>query len=175
MVDLRELELTERQQAIASSLIRRTPYKVIAADLGIAESTVNDHIRALRRKFDANSTRELVEALLDADLTKTLPPQFGGETKNRVERFQKVEDLSARNDEYLLADSAGGFFESECVWPNEPLVVPEELDGPDAILHRLQAIGKTIALILATLVLAVAALNGINGLVLDSQTASATN
>ncbi|WP_428028004.1 response regulator transcription factor [Altererythrobacter sp.] len=168
MVDLRELELTERQRAVAKSLVRRTPYKVIAADLGIAESTVNDHIRALRRKFDANSTRELVETLLDTDLAGTGYPQFGGETKNRVERFGVFGEFPARNDEYLLADSASVFTDAASIWPSEPLVVPEELDGPDAIWPRLQAIVKTISLILIVVVLTVAALNGINSLVLQN-------
>lgn len=173
MVDLKQFELTERQEAIAQGLIRRTPYKVIASDLGIAESTVTDHIKALRRKFEVQTTHDLVGLLIDAEFADWHTPQFGGEGKKRVEDPAVFGDLPEPNGDYVLADAATSFYKNAGFWPDEPIVVPEELDGPNAIVPRLQAIGKTLVLILAAVVLTVAAINGINSLVLGMGVASA--
>jgi len=169
---MEHIELTEKQSAIALALLRRTPYKVIAGELGIAESTVNDHIRALRRKFDVSTTQKLVERLLTTELVTMDTPPNGGQWKNRVETPVFFNEPLPRNDECLLADVSSILDGTEFNWPSEPTVVSEELDGPGAILPRLLAVAKTTAWILAAIVLTVAALNGVNSLVLDIWPAS---
>lgn len=169
---MEHIELTDKQAAVALGLLRRTPYKMIAGELGIAESTVNDHIRALRRKFDVSSTQKLVERLLTTELVAMSTPQNGGQQKTWVETPIFFGEHSQQNDEFLLADVSCAISSTDFDWPSEPSVVPEELDGPDAVLPRLLAVAKTIVWILAALVLTIAALNGVNSLVLDASTAS---
>lgn len=53
--------LTERQQAVMERIDRRVPIKVIAQELGVSETRVNQHIRALKDSFEAESLGDLVE------------------------------------------------------------------------------------------------------------------
>ncbi|MEO0463138.1 MAG: hypothetical protein AAF127_08400 [Pseudomonadota bacterium] len=53
--------LTDRQAAVMERIDRRVPIKVIAADLGVSETRINQHIRALKDHFDASSLGDLVE------------------------------------------------------------------------------------------------------------------
>lgn len=53
--------LTERQQAVMELIDRRVPIKVIAQDLGVSETRINQHIRALKDIYRAESLNELVE------------------------------------------------------------------------------------------------------------------
>lgn len=53
--------LTDRQRAVMERIDRRVPIKVIAADLGVSETRINQHIRALKDFYEAGSLGELVE------------------------------------------------------------------------------------------------------------------
>jgi len=53
--------MTERQRAVMERIDRRVPIKVIARDLKISETRVNQHIRALKDIYLAGSLSELVE------------------------------------------------------------------------------------------------------------------
>ena len=53
--------LTDRQRAVLERIDRRVPIKVIAQDLGVSETRINQHIRALKDFYDAGSLGELVE------------------------------------------------------------------------------------------------------------------
>lgn len=161
-----ELELTERQEAILSALVCRTPIKQIAFDHAIAPSTVNDHIRALKRKADVSSTAELVSRFLAAPDQLETPPD-GGARNWRVSGAGRVgEDVGEGHAEALaLSDSMAFSIEAPWAGGREPSVVPEELDGPDATVPRLIAIAKMIVLILAVVVLSILALETVDGLV----------
>lgn len=178
-----ETELTERQEAIVHALVRRTPIKQIAFEQGIAPSTVNDHIKAIKRKYGFASTAELVGHFvggiesappplppiphLDAPLAGT--PSNGGVTKSRMGEspaFRKGFG-QGHTDALALSDSLTFSFEAPWAGVREPRVVPEELDGPGATVPRLIAIAKTVALILATVVLSITALETVDGLVLS--------
>lgn len=52
-------DLTARQFAVLEGISRRHTIKVIASNLSISESAVNQHIRALKLRFAANSLFEL--------------------------------------------------------------------------------------------------------------------
>ncbi|KWV91876.1 hypothetical protein AUC45_11910 [Erythrobacter sp. YT30] len=53
--------LTDRQHAVMVRIDRRVPIKVIAQDLGVSETRINQHIRALKDIYDAGSLGDLVE------------------------------------------------------------------------------------------------------------------
>lgn len=53
--------LTDRQRAVLERIDRRVPIKVIAQDLGVSETRINQHIRALKNFYEAGSLGELVE------------------------------------------------------------------------------------------------------------------
>lgn len=162
----RDLDLTERQEAILRALVRRTPIKQIAFDNAIAPSTVNDHIRAMKRKLEVSTTAELVAHFLEADTGPAAPPD-GGETKCRMSRWSPASESSRRGHAEALSLSDSMAFSIRAPWAGrgEPRVVPEELDGPAATIPRLLAIAKAVALILAAVVLAIVALDTVDGLV----------
>lgn len=66
--------LTARQRAVMERIDRRIPIKVIALELGVSETRINQHIRALKDIYEAASLFELVdnyrlaEGRLDHDL-----------------------------------------------------------------------------------------------------------
>ncbi len=156
--DAIDVVLTERQQAIAWALVRRTPIKQIAASLEISPSTVNDHIKLIKRKFGAASTANLVAMLLERDEVPS--PVIGGGTKNRIPGLERSDEWSDpdRAGSVILSDSMG--LRLGELWNREagPQVVPEELDGPRGLLPRLVAIGKIVVLILSAIVLAILAM-----------------
>ena len=47
--------LTDRQRAVMERIDRRVPIKVIASELGVSETRINQHIRALKDFYDAAS------------------------------------------------------------------------------------------------------------------------
>lgn len=53
--------LTDRQRAVMERIDRRVPIKVIAQELGVSETRINQHIRALKDVYEAASLGELVE------------------------------------------------------------------------------------------------------------------
>lgn len=160
-------DLTERQDAILRALVRRTPIKQIAADQGVAPSTVNDHIKAIKRKFGFASTSDLVAYFIGT--MENSPPPNGGQTKFRMSeaRPDRKECGQGHTDALALSDSLAFHLEAPWTKAREPRVVPEELDGPGATVPRLIAIGKTVALILAIVVLSLMALDTVAGLMID--------
>ena len=147
--------LTQRQAEIVRLVALRTPVKVIAQELGIAPSTVNDHIVAAKRKLHVDSTRQLAEVFLaSAVASQTDTPQDGGALKNRVVESSIATETSPRDKPaFSFHDSmASRTFDDWYI--REPTVVPEALDGDTATLARLVAIAKIIALIFASVVLA---------------------
>lgn len=69
-----ERRLTDRQRAVMERIDRRVPIKVIAQDLGVSETRINQHIRALKDFYEAGSLGELVE-----NYRATLAPEDAGE------------------------------------------------------------------------------------------------
>ena len=53
--------LTDRQRSVMERIDRRVPIKVMAQELGISETRVNQHIRALKDIYGTESLNELVE------------------------------------------------------------------------------------------------------------------
>lgn len=61
MVHAASRPLTPRQRDVMERIDRRVPIKVIADELGVSVTRVNQHIRALKDIYGADSLADLVE------------------------------------------------------------------------------------------------------------------
>ncbi|MBI1402299.1 MAG: hypothetical protein GC147_03690 [Porphyrobacter sp.] len=168
--------LTDRQQAVLERIDRRVPIKVIAQELGVSETRINQHIRALKDIFEAGSLGELVEnyrATLAPDEDEALEnpgPDASGDfpytdslkhysqaayTKTQINGPGDPADRWRRDDPGTLVMSDAMPLIDQAPWlrPGEPRVVPGVLDGDNAVLLRLGAIVGIAAGVLATVVL----------------------
>jgi hypothetical protein len=169
--------LTERQRAVMERIDRRVPIKVIATELGVSETRINQHIRALKDFYDAVSLGELVE-----NYRATLGPEAGeGTTGNDLGAFAdeallqpfsepaytnsqingaaELADFDGRDDpgRLVLSDAMPLIEQAPWLKAGEPRVVPGVLDGEHAVLMRLGAIIGIAAGILASVILVITA------------------
>lgn len=173
--------LTDRQRAVLERIDRRVPIKVIAQELGVSETRINQHIRALKDVYDAGSLGELVE-----NYRATLPPEAplpiaaeapgdaGGAvlngndarpfsepayTKTQINPVTNLPDFGGRDDpgRLVLSDAMPLIEQAPWLRPGEPKVVPGVLDGEHAVLFRLGAIVGIASGVLAAVVLTVTA------------------
>lgn len=169
--------LTARQLAVLERIDRRVPIKVIAQELGVSETRVNQHIRALKDIFQAGSLGELVEnyrstiAPDDATAAPALPLGRSGDedflkdfssaaySKKQVNPEAGDGDFAGRDDPGYLVMSDAMPLIDRAPWlkPGEPRVVPGALDGEHAVLFRLMAVVGIASGILAAVVLVVTA------------------
>lgn len=154
--------LTERQQAVMERIDRRVPIKVIAQELGVSETRINQHIRALKDIYSAESLNELVEIYR----VETPSPKDGEGafsetvyTKNQVPAGNSLGDNPNRVDpgEIVFGDVLP--LDHLAPWErlDEPRVVPGVLDGEHAVLWRFAIIIGIAFGILAAVILAVTA------------------
>ena len=174
--------LTDRQQAVMQRIDRRVPIKVIAQELGVSETRINQHIRALKDVYEAGSLGELVE-----NYRATLPPAPAenaedvpsmtallGEptdtgasgpfseavyTKKQIPEPAIFADQLLRDDpgRLVMSDSMPLLDQAPWLRPGEPRVVPGVLDGEHAVLFRLGAIVGIASGVLAAVVLTITA------------------
>lgn len=174
--------LTDRQQAVMERIDRRVPIKVIAQELGVSETRINQHIRALKDFYDAASLGELVE-----NYRATLPPPAPGGERDETSEDEALRDVAdadklqpfsevaytkkqiigpAGFGDALVRDDPGQLVMSDAMplldqapWlrPGEPRVVPGVLDGEHAVLLRLGAIVGIASGVLAAVVLTITA------------------
>lgn len=169
--------LTERQRAVIKRIDRRMPIKVIAQDLGVSETRINQHIRALKDIYSAGSLGELVEiyrasrkaedAAQEPDqANKSTTPALGKQgftepvyNKNQLPGYLQTGDNGLRVDqgELVMSDVLPLIEQAPWLRPGEPKVVPGVLDGEHAVLFRLAAIIGIAFGILAAVVLSVTA------------------
>jgi hypothetical protein len=145
---------------------RRVPIKVIAQELGVSETRINQHIRALKDIYEAVSLNELVETYR---ATKPFSDEFdqsGSDlsvqgyqditgfdkglsksvySKNQVSSAGAINDAVSRVDQGELVMNDAGSLIEQAPWLRpgelgEPKVVPGVLDGEHAVLFRLAAI-----------------------------------
>lgn len=154
------LNLTERQRAVLDRIDRRLPLKAVAAELGISESRVNQHVRALKELYGVHSLKGLVEAY------RTGPP---GPCRKPAWRnpqvppgaFPAEHESRVAPGEFVLADAMGPLaIEAPWLSRHEPRVVPGVLDGDQAGLIRLAVIiGLAFGMIAALVLVMTASLN----------------
>ena len=146
-------KLTERQRAVMERIDRRVPIKVIAQELGVSETRINQHIRALKDIYKAESLNELVE---DYRATKPKPAEPEADpmvkglrdssySKSQVSSAGISDNNGVRVDqgELVMRDATALIEQAPWLMPGElgePKVVPGVLDGEHAILFRLAAI-----------------------------------
>ncbi len=169
--------LTDRQRAVMERIDRRVPIKVIASELGVSETRINQHIRALKDVYDAGSLGDLVEnyrATITPEVSEEPASDTPAETsdedllkvfsetayiKSQVNGPADLPDFGGRDDPGQLVLSDALLLMEQAPWlrPGEPKVVPGVLDGEHAVLFRLGAIVGIASGVLAAVILAVTA------------------
>ena len=174
--------LTDRQQAVMERIDRRVPIKVIALELGVSETRINQHIRALKDIYGAASLGELVKIY-----RASLPPvqiEAEADEYSAEEELEKSPDTASRKTlseaaymkkqmpeldgfahqhgwddpgNLVMSDAKLLFDQAPWLRPGEPRVVPGVLDGEHAVLFRLGAILGIATGILAAVVLTITA------------------
>jgi len=169
--------LTERQRAVMERIDRRVPIKVIARELGVSETRINQHIRALKDIYEAenlgdlvkkhrakegiessNEDREAIEKAAPIDL-----PQQGfseaAYSKSQVPVGGLIGNKPESNDpgELVMSDAFPLVDQAPWLRPGEPRVVHRVLDGENAVWFRLAAIVGIAFGFLAAVVLTVTA------------------
>ncbi|MXP47452.1 hypothetical protein GRI43_08675 [Altererythrobacter luteolus] len=173
MTSAATLDLTEKQRAVLERVDRRVPIKVIAAELGVSEARINQHIRALKDKFEAESLNALVEAYrAEPDY------EYKGEDPYRKPIYRNSQlpdepifpDQGSRVDpgEIVLSDAHHVLIDVPWSGPREPVVVPTALDGENAVLLRLAAMIGIAFGVVAAIILVVSAAVSV-GEVLDGK------
>jgi hypothetical protein len=156
---------------------RRVPIKVIAQELGVSETRINQHIRALKDIYEADNLGDLVECYRadiraqnrsnpdskaeekgnpEADLKGLSEPAY---SKSQVPSDPGIADQGLGTDPGQLVISDSMPLEYQAPWLNsgEPRVVPRALDGENAVWYRLAAIVGIAFGVLAAVVLTVTA------------------
>lgn len=155
--------LTRRQMSVMDRIDRRVPIKVIASELGVSETRVNQHIRALKDFYRADSLNELVEhyragGAVHGENPGGHPLRNTAYNKKQIEPADESLQHRSRNDGLSQLDH--GLISEDrkrSYARDEPQVVPGVLDGKHAVLFRLLAIVAIAFGILAAVVLAVTA------------------
>lgn len=155
--------LTDKQRAVMDRIDRRMPIKVIAGELGVSETRINQHIRALKDIFGANSLNELVEKFRESGGARSSEgtlrkPAY---TNKQLSEPDLASDQSPRVDpgEIVLADAQPLFLDAPWPGSREPVVVPRILDGKNAVLLRLVTIvGIAFGTVAAVILVITAAL-----------------
>ncbi|MEL6530627.1 MAG: hypothetical protein AAFQ27_11745 [Pseudomonadota bacterium] len=172
-------QLTERQSAVMERIDRRVPIKVIAQELGVSETRINQHIRALKDIFEAGSLGDLVERYratqepetsstssenvnapekqLPADSPKGFSEVAYSNSQVAVEDATGNSSIRVDQGELVMSDVLPLIEQAPWLRPGEPKVVPGVLDGEHAVLFRLAAIIGIAFGILAAVVLSVTA------------------
>lgn len=158
-----ERELTDRQRAVLGAIDRRLPLKSVAAELGISESRVNQHVKALKDMYGVHSLPDLVDAWRAGD-PENFVKSIEEPCRNPAWRNPQVTESPfwPENEsrvvpgEFVLSDAS--LYAIEAPWTrNEPRVVLGALDGDNAVLLRLAVIIGLAFGILAAIVLVVTA------------------
>lgn len=160
-----EKALTERQRSVLERIDRRMPIKVIAQELGVSETRINQHIRILKDIYQVASLNELVEVYRHGRTgsDEEGEPRDLSESayiKNQIPWIAVDGDNRSRVDpgEIMISDVLP--LKGEFPWEIaiEPKIVPGVLDGENAGLLRLAPIvGITFGILAAVVLIMTAA------------------
>ena len=169
MTEVASPKLTDRQREVLERIDRRVPIKVIAGDLGVSEARINQHIRALKDKFECESMNELVERYRANSFEKTEASQPKNPPEdpysNPLYRNSQLSDEPIFPDQgsrvdpgkIAFADAHHVLIDAPWTKSREPVVVPQILDGDNAVLRRFAAMVGIAFGIVAVVILVVAA------------------
>ena len=154
--------ITDRQREVLERIDKRMPIKVIAAEMKVSEARINQHIRAVKDKFEVDSMGELVaryRAMPDYDPATDDPYRNSLYRKSELPDEPIFPDQQSRVDpgEIVLSDSHHVLIDAPWTGPREPVVVPSFLDGDNAVLKRLAAMVVITFVIISAIILAVSA------------------
>ena len=165
-----ETRLTPRQQDVLERIGQRKTLKEAAADLGLSESAVNQHVRELKRKLGVNSLSELARRLRDnPDLLNNLTCRESAPINSHM-----APPAPGRSEEALerpVADPASVTF-ADAVWSptppwvaqDMPQVVPRVLDGQNAGWVRTAAMALIVMCFFIAVVVGLGAAQGLTAL-----------
>ncbi|QSB46211.1 hypothetical protein IDJ81_13770 [Tsuneonella flava] len=171
---------------------RRLPLKAVAAELGISESRVNQHVRALKEIYGVASLGELVEAwrgeasrtaVSASNQTNSLSDEPYRNSAWRNSQVPKSDDGLDQGSwvapgEFVLSDAAPIAIEAPWKKHEEPQVVPGVLDGDNAVLIRLAVIiGIAFGIVAAVVLMVTATLSlseALKGIVVTPSKVSAS-
>jgi biotin operon repressor len=158
----RKRPLTERQKSVMKRIDLRVPIKVIAQELGVSETRINQHIRALKDIYKVDSLNELVEQYRLGKTTQAKPEGAFSESAYRNTQLSgsgSFGDNGGRVDpgEIVMSDVMPMLGNGPWNLSNEPRIVPGVLDGENAVLARLAVIVGITFGIIAAIVLTVTA------------------
>lgn len=156
--------LTDRQKDVLVRLDRRMPIKLIAAELDVSESRVNQHIRALKDVYRVSNLNDLCDSYRaeTEEAGEPAPYRKVASTNSEVPQRQRIDEPEDRvaPGEFVLADVAPLAIEAPWMVRNEPRAVPGVLDGDHAVLYRLAVIiGLALAFIVLVILVVTAALS----------------
>lgn len=163
--------LTEKQRAVMEGIDRRQPIKLIAGELGVSETRINQHIRALKAIYGASSLNELVEEFRKAEPQQPENPEPTGEvppfrnvaySNKQLPEQDIMAQQSTRDDPGSIRVSDAHVVARDALWAHdiEPVVVFGALDGDNAVLYRLAVmVGLAFGMIAAVVLVVSAALS----------------
>lgn len=165
MPPLVDRELTDRQRAVLGAIDRRLPLKAVAAELGISESRVNQHVKGLKERYGVHSLPDLVDAWrCEENGGRPADPCRSSAWRNpqvSAAAFGEENGSRVAPGEFVLSDAAA-LYAIEAPWSGriEPRVVPGVLDGDNALLLRLAVIiGLAFGLVAAIVLVVTASLS----------------
>lgn len=130
--------LTKRQQAVIERIDRRAPIKVIANDLGVSETRINQHIRALKNIYEAESLADLVVAYREDKIAS----QQSQEAHQTPKTQQTLEELQYPETGWEGQSASVGEHLSESVYSKNQVPItalignPSQQDDPGELVIR---------------------------------------
>ncbi len=163
--------LTEKQRAVMEGIDRRQPIKLIAGEMGVSETRINQHIRALKTIYGASSLNELVEKFrisepaeengVEGEDAET-PFRNVAYSNKQLPELDILAQQSIRDDPGSIRVSDAHVVARDALWAHdiEPVVVFGALDGDNAVLYRLAVmVGLAFGMIAAVVLVVSAALS----------------
>lgn len=145
-------KLSESQTEVLSRLARRQSYKTIADKMGISQSRVNQHIRAMKNRLGVNDPAGLVELWLSAQGER--PSIKDAYTKSQLPPWPLPCQRQGTAGGAVLPFRDAGSMSLPLPWqdPESVRVGPGYLDGPGGTARRigfmlLVAIGFPVAVV----------------------------
>lgn len=159
--------ITKRQRQVLELLDRRVPIKVIASEIGVSQTRINQHIAALKARSGANDLSELIALYREGKFGPPSPHlRKDAWTKSQLsEPIGDAPSMSrAANGELALADVEALPLEAPWAGAREPNVVPGMLDGDRVVVRRLGVMLGMAVAIVSAIILTVAAATALGGM-----------
>ncbi len=163
--------LTVKQRAVMEGIDRRQPIKLIAGEMGVSETRINQHIRALKGIYGASSLNELVEEFRKSEPEKPEDAPAEGAAspfRNVAYSIKQLPEMDipsqklTRDDPGSIRVSDAHVVARDALWAHdiELVVVFGALDGDNAVLYRLAVmVGLAFGMIAAVVLVVSAALS----------------